>query len=80
MSYYIHGSKENADKIRTAFERLGYTTSGFNFKSDKGVYYTDRFSKSVDFVSAPTIVELIKTTPTTRNWNCPLTPSSRMDV
>ena len=74
MNYYKHGDAANADKIKAAFERLGYTTSGFNFKSDKGVYYTDRFSKSVDFVSAPTIVELIKTHPDYNELGLPIEP------
>jgi len=63
MNYYKQGDAANADKIKAAFERLGYTTYGFNFKSDKGVYYTYRFNKSVDFVSNPVFVELIKTHP-----------------
>lgn len=63
MNYYKQGDAANADKIKAAFEKLGYNTrvNGWSFNADCGVYFTNEFDKSVDFTHNKTFVTLIKT-------------------
>ena len=63
MEYYKQGDAANADKIKAAFARLGYDTSGWIYNSDRGVYFTNKFNKSVDFTYNELFVTLIKTHP-----------------
>ena len=63
MEYYKQGDAANADKIKAAFAKLGYDTSGWIYNSDRGVYFTNKFNKSVDFTYNELFVTLIKTHP-----------------
>lgn len=40
MNYYIQGDAANADKIRAAFEKLGYDTSRHLFNAMSVLYFT----------------------------------------
>lgn len=40
MNYYIQGDAANADKIRAAFRKLGYDTSGYLFNANSVLYFT----------------------------------------
>lgn len=40
MNYYIQGDAANADRIRAAFKKLGYDTSGHLFNANSVLYFT----------------------------------------
>lgn len=40
MNYYIQGDAANADKIKAAFEKLGYDTTGHLFNAKSVLYFT----------------------------------------
>jgi len=40
MNYYIQGNEEKADKIKAAFEELGYDTKHYTFDNDNLLFYT----------------------------------------
>lgn len=40
MNYYIQGDAANADKIKAAFEQLGYDVSGFDMCNDNILFFT----------------------------------------
>ena len=73
MNYYKQGDADKADKIKAAFEKLGYNTrvNGWNFNSDCGVYFTNEADKSVDYTSIETFVNLIKTHPDYKELELP---------
>ena len=80
MEYYIQGNADNADKIKAAFEKLGYETrvNGWNFNSDCGVYFTNEADKSVDYTSIETFVNLIKTHPDYKELELPVQPKFKV--
>ena len=63
MNYYIQGDAAKADKIKAAFERLGYSTAGWHYNGKCGVYFTNEADKTVDYTHIEPFVTLIKTHP-----------------
>ncbi len=80
MEYYIQGDAANADKIKAAFEKLGYDTitNGWNFNANCGVYFTDEVDKLVDYTHIKTFVNLIKTHPDYKELELPATPKFKV--
>ena len=59
MNYYIQGDAANADKIRAAFEKLGYNTRGLDFSY--GFFYP--IERDVHYCVYDYMVYIIKTHP-----------------
>ena len=72
MNYYIQGDAANADKIKAAFERLGYDTTGWKFDVEGGFYYTtERKRKRIDIACGNFLINLIKTHPDYKELELP---------
>lgn len=59
MNYYIQGNAANADKIKAAFEELGYNTRGLDFSF--GFFYTVEID--VHYCVFDGVANIIKTHP-----------------
>ena len=73
MNYYIQGDAANADKIKAAFEKLGYDTTGWKFDVEGGFYYTTE-RKRIDFACGNFLINLIKTHPDYQELPLPIEP------
>lgn len=70
MDYYIQGDAANADKIKAAFEKLGYKTRKFDFRV--GVFYT--YGKELHYAISDDIANIIKTHPDYKELELPVEP------
>ena len=68
MNYYIQGNKDKADKIKAAFEELGYKTGSLGFTSSQ-LYYT--IEGRVELMCTKSIQNLIKTHPDYKELELP---------
>jgi len=72
MNYYIQGDAANADKIKAAFEKLGYDTSGHFFNAKSVLYFTlDGGIRATTCNCTPAI---IKTHPGYKELELPVEP------
>lgn len=71
MNYYIRGNKEKADKIKAAFEKLGYNTGNLGFTSSQ-LYFT--IEGKVELICTKALQNLIKTHPDYKELELPVEP------
>lgn len=71
MNYYIQGDAANADKIKAAFEKLGYDTGNLGFTSSQ-LYYT--VEGKVELMCTKALKNLIKTHPDYKELELPIQP------
>jgi hypothetical protein len=76
MNYYIQGDAANADKIKAAFEKLGYDTSGHLFNAKSVLYFTlDGGIRATTCNCTPAI---IKTHPDYKELELPVEPKFKV--
>lgn len=51
MNYYIQGCAAKADKIRAAFEKLGYDVTGFDMCNDNILFFTYKLQTGANVIS-----------------------------
>jgi len=71
MEYYIQGDAANADKIKAAFEKLGYCTGNLGFTSSQ-LYYT--IEGKVELMCTKVLQNLVKTHPDYKELELPVEP------
>lgn len=76
MNYYIQGDAANADKIKAAFEKLGYDTTGHLFNAKSVLYFTlDGGIRATTCNCTPAI---IKTHPDYQELELPVEPKFKV--
>lgn len=75
MNYYIHGNAANADKIKAAFEELGYNTGNLGFTSSQ-LYYT--IEGKVELMCNKALQNLVKTHPDYDELELPVEPNFKV--
>lgn len=76
MNYYIQGNAANADKIRAAFEKLSYDTTGWKFDVEGGFFYTH--DGKIDLACGKFLINLIKTHPDYKELELPVEPKFKV--
>jgi hypothetical protein len=77
MNYYIQGDAANADKIKAAFEKLGYEPYCWTFETE--FYFTVDCTKTVQIVSSSSkLINIIKTHPDYKELELPIEPKFKV--
>ena len=76
MNYYIQGNKDNADKIKAAFEKLGYDVTGFDMRNDNILFFTYELEGGGKVISTTNAnlytADIIKTHPDYKELELPV--------
>jgi len=75
MNYYKQGDAANADKIKAAFEKLGYNTGNLGFTSSN-LYYT--IEGKVELMCTKALQNIIKTHPDYKELELPVEPKFKV--
>ena len=76
MNYYIQGDASNADKIRVAFEKLGYDTSRHLFNAKSVLYFT--LNIEIRATTCNCTPAIIKTHPDYKELELPVEPKFKV--
>ena len=75
MNYYIQGCAAKADKIRAAFEKLGYDVTGFDMCNDNILFFTYKLQTGANVISTTNAhlytANIIKTHPDYKELGLP---------
>ena len=78
MNYYIQGDAANADKIKAAFEKKGYSDKGFTFDVDDILFFTAN-NKHINVCPADGwLANIIKTHPDYKELELPVEPKFKV--
>jgi len=70
MDYYKQGDPANADKIKAAFEKLGYKTIEYCFNAERTLYFT--FGGAIKTATYEPYKSIIKTHPDYKELELPI--------
>jgi len=77
MNYYIQGNEDKADKIKAAFEKLGYDTSGHLFNAKSVLYFT--LNGEIRATTCNCTPAIIKTHPDYKELELPIKPKFEVE-
>ena len=82
MNYYIQGCAAKADKIKAAFEKLGYDVTGFDMCNDNILFFTYKLQTGANVISTTNAhlytANIIKTHPDYKELELPAEPKFKV--
>ena len=76
MNYYIQGDAANAERIKAAFEKLGYDVTGFDMCNDNILFFTYKLQTGANVISTTNAhlytANIIKTHPDYKELELPV--------
>ena len=82
MNYYIQGDAAKADKIKAAFEKLGYDVTGFDMCNDNILFFTYKLQTGANVISTTNThlytANIIKTHPDYKELELPAEPKFKV--
>lgn len=82
MNYYIQGNAADADKIKAAFEKLGYNVTGFDVCNDNILFFTYKLEGGGKVISTTNVnlytANIIMTHPDYKELELPVEPKFKV--